>query len=143
MPIKVKISGVDQVLQGLRQQAIKQLGQETTKTRRDVTVGYRAPYAIFVHENLEMKLRGLPRRSGIGVYWGTPGGSRGQSKYLEYPARFFQPQMTNIALRSMKRGRNFLEAVYEAGVFLLKESKKMVPVEHGTLRESGFVEIKR
>jgi hypothetical protein len=42
-------------------------------------VGYTAHYAVYVHENLEMKWRGKPRASGIGVYWGP----RGESKFLE------------------------------------------------------------
>jgi hypothetical protein len=42
-------------------------------------VGYTASYATYVHENLEMKWRGKPRRSGIGEYWGP----HGESKFLE------------------------------------------------------------
>lgn len=47
-----------------------------------VEVGYSAAYAIYVHENLEMKLRGEPRPSGLGEYWGP----NGQSKFLETAA---------------------------------------------------------
>jgi hypothetical protein len=43
-----------------------------------VDVGFTAAYAFYVHENLEQKLKGLPRKSGIGVYWGP----RGQPKFL-------------------------------------------------------------
>jgi hypothetical protein len=42
-------------------------------------VGYTASYAVYVHENLEMKWAGKPRGSGIGVYWGP----HGESKFLE------------------------------------------------------------
>lgn len=42
-------------------------------------VGYTSNYAVYVHENLEMKWEGKPRRSGIGVYWGP----RGENKFLE------------------------------------------------------------
>lgn len=35
-----------------------------------VQIGFSAAYAIFVHENLEQKLKGKPRPSGKGVYWG-------------------------------------------------------------------------
>lgn len=44
-----------------------------------VDIGFTAPYALFVHENLEQKLKGKPRPSGIGVYWGP----HGQPKFLE------------------------------------------------------------
>lgn len=46
-------------------------------------VGFTAAYAFYVHENLEMKWRGLPRRSGIGVYWGP----KGEAKFLENAVR--------------------------------------------------------
>lgn len=51
------------------------------------TIVYTAPHAIFVHENTEMALRGVKRKSGIGVYWGRPNAPLGQSKFLEQPAR--------------------------------------------------------
>lgn len=43
-----------------------------------VQIGYAAAYALWVHENIEMKLKGKPRPSGLGVYWGP----KGQSQYL-------------------------------------------------------------
>ena len=43
------------------------------------TVGYAANYAIYVHENLEQKLKGQKRKSGVGVYWGP----HGRPKFLE------------------------------------------------------------
>lgn len=47
--------------------------------RKSVVIGYSSSYAIFVHENMEMTLKGLPRPSGIGVYWGP----KGEAKFLE------------------------------------------------------------
>lgn len=41
-----------------------------------VEIGFTASYALFVHENLEMKWKGRERRSGIGVYWGPSGEAR-------------------------------------------------------------------
>ncbi len=48
-----------------------------------VEVGYTASYAAAVHENLEMSLKGQPRASGRGVYWGP----RGENKFLEKTVR--------------------------------------------------------
>ncbi len=42
-------------------------------------VSFIAAYAFYVHENIEMKWRGQPRKSGIGVYWGP----QGEAKFLE------------------------------------------------------------
>lgn len=44
-----------------------------------VEVGYTASYAVYVHENMEMKLAGKPRPSGLGVYWGP----HGSTKFLQ------------------------------------------------------------
>jgi len=42
-------------------------------------VGFSADYAVYVHENMEQKLKGQPRPSGLGVYWGP----HGQPKFHE------------------------------------------------------------
>lgn len=43
---------------------------------RAVEIGFGAEYALHVHENLEMKWKGKPRKSKIGVYWGPAGESQ-------------------------------------------------------------------
>lgn len=48
-----------------------------------VDIGYEATYAIYLHENLEMKLKGEPRPDGLGVYWGP----NGENKFLEKTLR--------------------------------------------------------
>ncbi len=59
----------------------------TRKTREGlsplVEVGFTAAYAPYVHENLAMKWRGQPRRSGKGVYWGPQGEARFLSNAVE------------------------------------------------------------
>lgn len=42
-------------------------------------IGYGAKYALWVHENLAMKLWGRPRPSGLGHYWGP----HGMPKFLQ------------------------------------------------------------
>lgn len=44
-----------------------------------VEVGYSAAHAVFLHENMEQTLKGKPRPSGLGNYWGPDG----QPKFLE------------------------------------------------------------
>jgi hypothetical protein len=61
---------------------------EGSGLKTTVTVGYTAAYAIFVHENVEMKLKGQERTPApphIGRYWDPAG--RGQAKFLEQPFR--------------------------------------------------------
>lgn len=62
---------------------------------------YTAAYAIFVHENVEMKGRGLPRPPGHkGNYWDPPG--RGQAKFLEEPARTERDTLVEIVRESAR-----------------------------------------
>lgn len=44
-----------------------------------VQVGFGSSYAAAVHENMEQKWKGKPRKSGLGSYWGP----EGEPKYLE------------------------------------------------------------
>ena len=57
--------------------------RKTPESELVVEVGYGADYAVYVHENLEQVLKGKPRPSGIGVYWGP----EGEPKFLENAAR--------------------------------------------------------
>lgn len=59
----------------------------------NVTVGYTAAYALFVHEAVEMKLKGKPRTTR-GRYWDPQG--RGQAKFLEEPSRTKRAEMLAI-----------------------------------------------
>jgi hypothetical protein len=58
--------------------------RKTPESRSDelsAEVGFGAAYALYIHENMEQKLKGEPRPSGLGVYWGPSG----QPKFLEAP----------------------------------------------------------
>ena len=60
-----------------------------------VTVGYEAAYAVFVHENVEMKLKGQPRaKPSKGRYWDPQG--RGKSKFLEDPVKANRPEILRL-----------------------------------------------
>lgn len=64
-------------------------------------VGYTASYALFVHENVEMKLKGQPRTPpNKGKYWDPQG--RGQSKFLEEPARRMGPELLRVIKDEMR-----------------------------------------
>jgi hypothetical protein len=67
-----------------------------------VTVGYTAYYAIYVHEAVEMKLKGQPRPPPHhGHYWDPQG--RGQAKFLEEPMRRLRPQLLHIIKEEAKK----------------------------------------
>lgn len=66
-----------------------------------VHVGYTAAYAIYVHENAEMKLKGQDRPApSKGKYWDPQG--RGQSKFLEEPARTQRPAMRALIAKAIR-----------------------------------------
>lgn len=135
------------------------LQQEVAKRSRDgaavVTVGYTAKYALYVHENVEMKWRGFPRDRSIrkdadgtartgytatrarGLFWGP----NGRAKFLEGPARELRPQMARIIITALARSQTMAQALLQAGLFLQRESQKVVPVDTGHLRASAFTRL--
>lgn len=64
-----------------------------------VRVGYTAFYALFVHELVQMKLKGKPRPGGRGFFWDPQG--QAQAKFLEEPSRRLIPEMRSIILKEM------------------------------------------
>lgn len=62
-----------------------------------IEIGFTAAYALFVHENMEQKLKGKPRPSGLGVYWGPEG----------------EPQFLTNALK--RQSKNILKLAAKSG----------------------------
>lgn len=87
-----------------------------------VVVGYETPYAIYVHEDLEMN---------------HPKG--GQAKFLEEPAILHSQDIRDYIKERLQKGATLKQALMGAGKTLLSVSKKLVPVDTGLLKESGFV----
>lgn len=126
------VQGLDKLIGQLRDQ----LGRY--KAGR-VVVGFSAQYALFVHENIEMKWKGKPRRSGIGTYWGP----QGQAKFLEQPARQLANDGTlaGIVKDAMRAGKTMLDGFLLAGLRLQRDSQMLVPVEYAELRRSAFTRL--
>jgi hypothetical protein len=119
MPVTVaaKVSGQDRVRLLLSSRSVK------GRVRSKLHVGYSAPYAIYVHEDLQAK---------------HPRG--GQAKFLERPARQYQAEMDRIVAAKLTPGNRSIEdALLAAGRFLLSVSQPLVPVDTGRLKKSGFV----
>jgi hypothetical protein len=66
-----------------------------------VEVGFGAEYALFVHENMEMKWQGKPRRSKLGVYWGPAG----ESQFLLKAVRDSRDRVIDIIKKHSEVGR--------------------------------------
>lgn len=102
---------------------IKEQAKRNAKLTFAVT--YTAPYATRVHEDLEM-----PHTNG-------------QAKYLEQPLRENTSKMSAMVKDLMSKGKTLNQALRLVGEWLLEESKKLVPVDTGRLRDSGRVDVKR
>ena len=63
-------------------------------------VYYTADYAVYVHENVRMLLKGTPRPTH-GNYWDA-GNGPGSSKFLERPARQYRKEIIRVIRKAMK-----------------------------------------
>lgn len=130
-----KVEGVTAVI-NLFRRAEARAGEANVS----VLVGYTAAYALAVHEKIEMKLAGQPRKPpGKGLYWDPQG--RAQAKFLEGPARELNSSgvLGQIVREVYGKTRSVLQALLVAGGRLLRESQLRVPVDTGNLKASGFL----
>lgn len=89
-----------------------------------VIVGYSQKYALIVHENLTAH-----HKEGK------------QAKYLETPARAYVKQIANIVAEVYKKTKNLTLAKLAGGLFLLRKSQEIVPVDTAALKASGYVAV--
>lgn len=118
--IKLEVMGADAL-----RTALKARVEQAKRDGRTVgVVGYSAPYAVHVHEDLEAQ---------------HPNG--GQAKFLEEPARTRRVEVGATVRRLVDAGATFEQAFRVALEQLLGWSRQLVPVDTGRLRDSGFVEV--
>jgi hypothetical protein len=115
--VTAKVEGLERLILDLRDRARK-----ATENRR-VSVGYSAPYSVFVHENLQVH---------------HPNGS---AKFLEQPAREKSAEVALAVRSAVGRGQPVVEALRAGGEALLAASQQLVPVLTGNLRSSGYVRV--
>lgn len=155
MPViqDIKISGVSELIKKLQARGYA-ASQETNKK---IVVGYKAAYALYIHENRSiwppgMRLKGKPRskKKNRGLFWDPQG--KAQPKFLEEPARTLMPEMARIiitvakdaAAKSTPGGGNnlgVLKGMLLAGLRLQRASQELVPVDVGNLKNSAFCDI--
>lgn len=100
-------------------------GQSLAKRKtRTLNVGYSAPYAVYVHENLK-----------------TVHPRGGQAKFLQEPARVYAPQIGRIVQEKLRNKRSLDDALTAGGKYLLEKSMPLVPVDTGFLRASNYLEL--
>ncbi len=132
----LKITGVKGTLAGLR--AEKKKFQKLVGNVDEVHVGYTSAYSVYVHEAVAMKLKGKPRPTK-GKYWDPQG--QGQAKFLEEPARTHAKRIGEIAGKAFENGASMSQSLLVAGLYLQRESQKLVPVDLGNLKNSAFTRL--
>ena len=91
------------------------------KLSGNIKVGYSAPYAVYVHENTQ-------------IYHPT-----GQAKFLSSALKDSREEMKRIAREIWVQRQDLELAMFWAGLKLLDEANRRVPVDTGFLRASGYV----
>src|SRR6185312_10851378 len=115
--IKAVLEGVNRLFAKFS----KRKEESVQKDNGSYTVGYAAPYALFVHENMEAHH------------------TKGQAKFLEAPARAMREELGDSIKGDVKNGIGLRLATQNAAVKLLHASQELVPEDTGALKASGFV----
>ena len=133
MKIDVKVTGLREATAQMRAR-----GTASEKDSGSVIVGFTAAYALFVHENMEMKLKGQPRTGGRGNYW-DPQGIAGP-KFLEGPARELSNsgELGRVLRAIYEISRSLMKSLLAVGMRIQREAQQRVPVDTGNLKNSAF-----
>ncbi len=117
-----KATNVARILNSKRlQQRLKALRLKSRKKNNgSVIVGYTANYAVYVHENKEAHH------------------PNGQAKFLEQPFREKADEIAKIAQKTAEATGSIVDGLVVGGLFLQRESQKLVPVDTGNLKGSAF-----
>lgn len=113
--------------------------QREAEARRSVAVGYTANYALYVHENVQMRLAGKPRPNNRGSYW-DPQGKAGP-RFLTGALRDNLPELRLTLNRVVKQTGSVTKGILAAGLLLQRKSQERVPVDTGNLRSSAFTRL--
>lgn len=126
-------------------EGVDELGKTLEQLLRDqypnveVHVGYTAEYAAAVHERIEMKLQGQPRRApSKGLYWDPQG--KAKAKFLEDPFRDMADDTLRKIAEMTSKGLTFKESMIVAGQAIQRASQQQVPVDFALLKASAYTE---
>lgn len=115
--VTLSITGQDKVKAKLKAFTL------TGRSYLSLKVGYTAPYALYVHEDLQAFH------------------PNGQAKYLEQAMRELLGPMRDVIKKKLKHKRSLEDALKPAAQMLFARSQELVPVDTGFLKESGYWEI--
>lgn len=115
-------------IEGLEQAArdLEALADRLNARRSDLAVkwvfgGPAAPYALYVHEDMEA--------------WHD----NGQARFLAHPLEESAPSMAARIARDVDAGMSFAQAILALAEIEMTEMKAITPVRYGPLHDSGHV----
>jgi hypothetical protein len=115
----VQVAGTDVIYARMRAEGRK-IGAILEPT---FIIGYSAPYAIYVHEDLEARH------------------ITGQAKFIEKVVREKGGELYMQIAAGVINRELWIDVLTRAAEWLLAESKKLVPVDTGALKDSGFYNL--
>lgn len=117
--VKLKVDGIGAIEAALTKRA--QMVRDNTLDK--MVVGFTAPYAIYVHENLTARHR------------------IGQAKFLEVAARKYQREIAEVVKRALASHTPLNSAIALGAIHLLRRAQQLCPVDTGFLRDSGYARV--
>lgn len=114
-----RVYNLEKVLTELRKRRMKAHSDGLSQ----VKLGYRAPYAVPVHERLDLHHKSPTR-----------------AKFLEIPLRTEQRKMADIVRKKLMGRASLVDAQLAAANHVMKVSFRYVPVDTGFLKSSWFIE---
>lgn len=119
--IKLAIIGATELNSKLR----RMTGTSEKMDNVSASVGFSAPYAIHVHENLE-------------AFHPV-----GQAKFLEQPAREREKDIARVAVKLKQQGKPTALCLLAAAMYLQRMAQELCPVLTGYLKGSAFTRADR
>ncbi len=119
MKVGMKVEGLTKAVEGIRLRSVA----AGSKGKLKAVVGYKTPYALHVHENLEVHH------------------PVGKAKYLTGPERRIRPKMVALVKAGLIAGKTPRAALWAAAQMLVAESQKEVPVDTGRLKQSVYIAV--
>lgn len=115
----VTLDGFNRLIKNLA----TRLETATEVSEAELAVGFAAPYAVFVHENL------------VAFH------PNGEAKFLERVIREEGRELSEWYGERLAKGDRPRKAMYYLGDRILRKAQKRTPVRTGFLKGSGFVKV--
>jgi hypothetical protein len=118
-PVSVKFSGVQSTINKMK----KRHQVTTSGGNITVEVGYAAPYAIYVHEDLQAHH------------------TVGEAKFLSKAVYRTDKLRKLVFQNALNQGKSMEKALLESAKLIIAQSQLLVPVDTGFLKNSVFTTV--